>query len=95
MDSLDYLSKLYSQQELKEIAKHGCVTGVATHHIHYHETEDFFNKFEDEVLDFLENLIGENPIHYYSKDSYSIQELINKIVWSFVEQAATHLTESE
>ena len=93
MDSLDYLSKLYSQEELTEIAKHGCITGVATHHIHYHETEDFFNKFEDEILDFLENLNGENPIHYYSKDCYSIQELTNKIAWAYIDMASAHLVE--
>ena len=93
MDSLDYLSKLYSQEELTEIAKHKCVSGVASHHITYAETEDFMNHFEDEVLDFLENLIGENPIHYYSKDCYSIQELTNKIAWEYINQAAIHLTQ--
>ena len=93
MDSLDYLSKLYSLEELKSIAEHGCITGVATHHIHYHETEDFFNKFEDEILDFLENLNGENPIHYYSKDCYSIGCLMNKIAWAFIDEASAHLAE--
>ena len=80
---------LYTQGELENISKGGCVSGAAPHHITYTETSDFYNRHEDEILDFLENVTGENPLQVYIKDSNTVRQLQNKIVWAFIDLLAS------
>ena len=79
----------YSQEDLEAISKGGCISGAAHSHIYYHETSEFYDKWEDEILDFLENVYGYNAIHYFSEDVSSIQELKNTIVWKFIDLMAS------
>lgn len=93
MESVNELRRLYSDEQLKDICSYGCITGVASHHIYHTECEDFYNKYSDEILDQLELITGENPLHFYSKDAYSLEELTTKIVWSYIEEVSFHLLE--
>ena len=79
----------YTNEELREIAKHGCASGVAHSHLYYSQTCEFYDEFEDQILTFLEDVSDQNPLHHLSEDCHTIQELKNKVVWNFVDLLAS------
>jgi len=87
--SVKYLQEVYTLDELKDIAEHGCSTGVAHAHIYYTETWEFFLQFEDEVEDLLFSVYGEDYLTYFSKDGVtSVRQLVNDMVWSYLSLVA-------
>jgi hypothetical protein len=67
--------------EIKDVALHGCEGGV-NGFIYYHETEKFFDKYEDEIYAYL------NDCGYEMKDfchsGTTIKTLKNDLVWQVV-----------
>jgi hypothetical protein len=89
LQSVKYLQEVYTLEELKDIVEHGCSSGLAREHIYYHQTWDFYLKFEDEVEDELFATYGEEYIEYFSRDGVtSVRQLVNNMVWSFIELVA-------
>jgi hypothetical protein len=87
----------YNKQELRDIANHGCITGAATEHIYYSETEAFFNAHTDEIEDHLADMLGEDWLQQIAADPSTvagIQTLINQIVWAYIESIAQSATEA-
>ena len=76
--------RTYSKDEMRDIARHGCVSGVAHSHIYYKQTCEFFDKYEEEILEKLEE-ISMNPLMEASEHSCSIRQLKNELTWRFVE----------
>ena len=50
----------YSVAELEEIVEHGCASGCATNHIYYADTGKFFDDFENEIIQYLKEIILQN-----------------------------------
>lgn len=68
--------------EIHDVATHGCQGGVSGF-IYYSENEQFFDKYEDEIYDYL------NDCGYSMKDfvhsGSTISTLKNDLVWCVVE----------
>ena len=68
--------------EIKDVARYGCEGGV-NGFIYYSETEKFFDEYEDEIYDYL------NDCDYSMKDfvtsGSTISTLKNSLVWCAVE----------
>lgn len=68
--------------EIKDVATYGCEGGV-NGFIYYSETEKFFDEYEDEIYDYL------NDCDYSMKDfvtsGSTISTLKNSLVWCVVE----------
>jgi hypothetical protein len=68
--------------EIKDVATYGCEGGVSGF-IYYSETEKFFDEYEDEIYDYL------NDCDYSMKDfvtsGSTIRTLKNSLVWCVVE----------
>ena len=43
----------------KEILTYGCASGIVTELIYYYQTEEFFNKYADEIFDLYNDLVEE------------------------------------
>ena len=79
--------------EIKDVAMHGCSGGVSGF-IYYSENERFFDKYEDEICDYL-NDCGMSMKDFVDVDS-TIRSLKNDMVWAVVEawcQAQTLVNE--
>ena len=89
-DALD--ERFTDLDEVKDVAKHGCSGGVSGF-IYYKETRDFFNKYQADIEEYLEDNLGDCYIQELTKDSDrkdgnnvgNITQLINKMVWYVVE----------
>ena len=73
--------------EVRDITKYGMSGGVSDF-IYYSELSEFFNKYEEEIDDYLyENDI---PVKSLMKKADSFQELRQNAVWTVVELYANY-----
>ena len=90
----DSVRDSYDLVTLREIAEHGCVSGVAHDHIYYHETISFFDNYEDEIIEFITDTLGEEfNEELWSNNPCDITGYKNDTVWCYVELAAQQLIE--
>ena len=68
--------------EIKDVANYGCAGGVSGF-IYYSETEKFFDEYEDEIYDYL-NDAGYSMKNFVDTGS-TIATLKNEMVWCVVE----------
>ncbi len=68
--------------EIKDVANYGCAGGVSGF-IYYSETEKFFDEYEDEIYDYL-NDCGFSMKNFVDTGS-TISTLKNEMVWCVVE----------
>jgi hypothetical protein len=87
MTGVQSILKSYDYETLKDIAEHGCVSGVAHDHITYKQTSDFYDEHEDEINAYAEDCFGDEFLSIFAKDS--VLSLINNIVWFFVDSVAS------
>ena len=68
--------------EIKDVANYGCAGGVSGF-IYYSETEKFFDEYEDEIYDYL-NDCEMSMMDFVDRGS-TITSLKNEMVWCVVE----------
>jgi len=68
--------------EIKDVANHGCSGGVSGF-IYYSETEKFFDEYEDEIYDYLNDY--EMSMVDFVDTSSTISSVKNYMVWTVVE----------
>ena len=96
IDARMEIEQTYTLEDFKEIANHGCQSGVCSKHIYYGDTLKFYEKYEEELIpyfidqydvDFLvdlfkESLLGGSLTHYK-----------NNVCWAFIEMVAMDAVE--
>lgn len=80
--------EMFDEQELKEIAEHGCESGCASGFIYYYETSAFFDRHNEEIEEYLEDILGESYLSDFASRSTSMKTLKNLMCWAFVEMVA-------
>ena len=84
------LLKDYDQEQLQEIANHGCESGVCNQHILYADTHAFFDKYEGEILDLIHERYGVDELVSIFKRSEACYDMYrNECCWLFIENVAT------
>ena len=81
--------------EIKDVVIYGCSNGVSGF-IYYSENEKFFDKYEDEIYDYLNDC--EMSMVDFVHPGSTISSLKNDLVWAVVEawcQAQTLVNELE
>ena len=83
------LLKDYDQEQLQEIADHGCQSGVCNQHIYYADTISFFDKYEGEILDLIHERYGVDELVSIFKRSEACYDMYrNECCWLFIENVA-------
>jgi hypothetical protein len=94
LPAVDSIKASYDMDTLREIAEYGCASCVAHDHIYYHQTWDFWLKYEDDIEDYFFNMLGDEWMSELGfMDSTSVREYVNKLVWSYVECIANQIVE--
>ena len=84
------LLKDYDQETMQEIADHGCESGVCSKHIYYADTIAFFDKYEGEVLNLIQERYGVDTLVDIFKRSDACYDMYrNECCWMFIENVAT------
>ncbi len=83
------LLKDYDQEQLQEIADHGCESGVCSEHIYYADTIAFFDKYEGEILDLIHVRYGvDELVSIFKKSEADYDMYRNECCWLFIENVA-------
>ena len=84
------LLKDYDQEQLQEIANHGCKSGVCNEHIYYADTIAFFDKYEGEILDLIHVRYGvDELVSIFQRSEADYDMYRNECCWLFIENVAT------
>ena len=85
----DYIRDAYELEDLKEIATHGCQSGVCSQHIYYGDTVQFYETFETNILDELTLNYGtEFLVDLFRNADASLDIYMNNVCWAFIEMVA-------
>ena len=88
------ISKQYDIDTLREIMNHGCVSGVANHHIYYNQTVSFFDDNEEEIVEYVSNNLDEDYlVECFKNSNGDLTTYKNEMCWTFVELVAGQLVD--
>ena len=94
LPAVDSIKASYDIDTLREIAEYGCASGIAHDHIYYQQTWDFFLKYEDDIEDYFFNMLGDEWMNELGLcKAESARQLINNLVWVYVECIANQIVE--
>ena len=89
MTAVDAILEIYTEEELFDIAYHGCASGCASSHIYTSDCVKFFDEYECEITDYIEENLGIDSVFELTTECYSISQVKNHLVWIFIELIAT------
>ena len=90
----DVIKDTYDYETCKEIVEHGCVSGVAHDHIYYKDTAAFFDKYEDEMIEYITDILGDDGVEeLWINNSNNITGYKNDVTWSFIELVAMNIVD--
>ena len=96
MNAIEKIKSDYTLEEFKEIADHGCQSGVCTKHIYYGDTIQFYETFETDILDELVLNYGYDLLNDLFKEANAdLTVYKNHVVWAFIEMIAIQSVEDE
>jgi hypothetical protein len=89
MTAVDAILEIYTEEELFDIAYHGCASGCASSHIYTSDCVKFFDEYEYEILEYIEENLGYESAFELTTECGSIDQVKNTLVWIFIELIAT------
>ena len=96
MNAVEKIKAVYDKETLKEIANHGCQSGVCHKHIYYADTIKFFETYEDEIVEYIENNYGtEFLVEMFKKADADLGSYMNSLTWCFIEMIAFQFEDEE
>ena len=96
MDATKAITEVYSLEELKTIANHGCESGVCHEHIYYGDTTKFYDTYEVQILeDLVLNYGYYLLVELFEKNNANLIWYKNAVVWAFIELTAIEAIEDE
>ena len=94
MDAIQEIKETYTLEEFKEIADHGCQSGVCSQHIYYGDTIQFYDTFETDILEsFSDEYSTELLVGLFRDADADLTAYKNHVVWAFIEQVAFEAVE--
>ena len=89
MEMIKALREVYDVEDCKYILEGGCVSGCAHSHIYYSQTNSFYDKYDDEVVEYVKDNMGENyPACLFVENDYDLVGYKNAMVWNAIESFA-------
>ena len=86
------IKETYDIETLREIEEYGCSSGVAHDHIYYSDTLNFFDHFEDEIIEYIaDTLGGEFNEELWNQNPCDFIGYKNDTVWCFIELVASQI----
>ena len=92
MNAFETLKETYDIETLRDIRDHGCVTGVAHDHVYYRDTIKFYDEYQDEIVEHIEDVLGtEYLTEIFKNNDASLDHYKNDVTWLFIELVADQL----
>ena len=93
-DAITEIRNTYSYEDAKEIVNNGCESGVCFKHIYYADTIGFFNKYPDEITEYIINNVGIECItDSFTRHNGNWDYHFNDLTWAFIELVCSQLVD--
>ena len=93
-DAITEIKETYSYEDAKEIVNNGCESGVCFKHIYYGDTVAFYDKYEDEILDYFTDYYDtEFLVNLFKDADANLTVYKNNVTWAYIESVAFTVTE--
>jgi len=94
-DAIDELQQAYdSIDDWRDIRDHGCSTGVCHSHIYYRDTNKFFDNYEDPVVRYITDAIGDDGVvDLFQSSGNDLTTYKNNMIWTFIEMISQSVVE--
>ena len=90
----DQIVETYDIDTLREIRDHGCASGVAHDHIYYRDTIKFYDSYQDEIVDYIETMVGTEVLTDIFKQADASLDLYkNDVTWCYIELIAGQIVD--
>ena len=94
MNAFEKVKSDYTLEEFKEIANHGCQSGVCTKHIYYGDTIRFYETFETDIVTYLRDEFStEFLVDTFRTADADLTIYKNHLCWAFIEAVAFQVVE--
>ena len=92
--AFDSIKETYDIETLRDIRDYGCVSGVAHDHIYYRDTIKFYDSYQDEIVEYIEDTVGTEVLtDIFTKNDASLDHYKNDVVWCYIELVASLLVD--
>ena len=89
LSAIEQIKSDYDYEDAKEIVNHGCESGVCFKHIYYADTVGFFNKYPDEITEYIIDTLGIDHLsNTLKRNSGNLDMYMNDLTWTFIELVA-------
>ena len=98
MNAIQEIKETYTLEDFKEIANHGCQSGVCSQHIYYGDTIQFYDTYENEIIPYFTDEYGVEFLVDLFKESLLGGDLAiykNNVCWAFIESVAFTAVDEE
>ena len=96
MNARQAIMAAYDKDTLKEIASHGCKSGMCHEHIYYGDTVKYYNEYEKEITSYLTNNYDtEFLVSLFRKADASLTLYKNAVTWAYIELIAFNYLEED
>ena len=86
LSAIEQIKSDYDYEDAKEIVNSGCQSGVCFKHIYYADTIGFFNKYPDEITEYIVDNFGtEFLADIFTANNAVLDHYINDVVWCYIE----------
>ena len=93
-DAITEIKETYSYEDAKEIVNNGCESGVCFKHIYYGDTVGFFNKYPDEITEYIVDTLGIDWMKQtFARNTGNLDMYMNDISWAFIELVAGEIVD--
>ena len=92
--AIEQIKEDYDYEDAKEIVNHGCQSGVCFKHIYYGDTIAFFDRYEDEIIEFIIDNVGNDVLlDLFTDANYDLKCYKNNVTWAFIELVAGQIVD--
>ena len=92
----DAIVDTYDIESINDIYTHGCQSGAANSHIYYRDTIEFFDTFEEELVDYIETNLGEDVLVDLFKDANcDLTRYKNSVTWTYIELISAQIVDTD
>ena len=85
MRGYDEIIAAYDKDTMEEIVRHGCSSGVCSQHIYYGDTISFYDKYEDEILDYFRDYDEDILVGLFKDADADLTYYKNYVTWAYIE----------
>jgi len=93
-NAIESIQSIYDLDDLKEIVRGGCQSGVCFQHIYTSDTVKFFDTYEDEIVEYVSDTVGDDQlVELFKGANCDLRTYKNDMTWAFIELVAGQLVD--